>query len=134
MSSTETQETFRLSPQPSADKLQAEISVPTSFNPLPDIVPLMRSLGKQALSLEEEKSRLAEAPLSWQEGCSTCCRLLGPASLTEAFSLKKWDWIKFWDSCVTPRIHRQIGRALSSIKTKVTHSESHNHQTCAIPW
>ncbi|MDA0737387.1 MAG: hypothetical protein O2999_02500 [Nitrospirae bacterium] len=50
MSSTETQETFRLSPQPSADKLQAEISVPTSFIPVSDIVPLICSLSEQALT------------------------------------------------------------------------------------
>jgi len=88
MSTSKQQETYRLSLQTSSGELQAEISVPTSFIPVSDIVPLMRSLGEQALSLEEEKQRLAGKPISCQKGCAACCRPLVPVSPPEAFALK----------------------------------------------
>lgn len=89
MISPKQQESYRLSLQTSAGELQAEISVPTSFIPVSDIVPLMRSLGEQALSLEEEKHRLAGKPISCQKGCAACCRPLVPVSPPETFALKK---------------------------------------------
>lgn len=89
MSSPKQQETYRVSLQTPAGELQAEISVPTRFIPISDIVPLMRSLGEQALSLEEEKQRLAGKPISCQKGCAACCRPLVPVSPPEAFALKK---------------------------------------------
>ena len=82
-------DTFRLSlPTPAGD-LQAEISVPTSFIPVSDVVPLMRSLGEQALKLEEVKLQRAGQTISCQKGCGACCRLLIPVSPPEAFALKK---------------------------------------------
>lgn len=89
MSSSIKLETFRLALQTPAGELQAEISVPTQFIPVSDIVPLMRSLGEQALALEEDKSRLAGLSISCQKGCAACCRPLVPVSPPEAFALKK---------------------------------------------
>jgi Fe-S-cluster containining protein len=89
MSTPKQQETFRLSLPTPAGELQAEISVPTSFIPISDIVPLMRSLGEQALSFEERKSRLAGQEISCHKGCAACCRMLVPVSPPEAFALKK---------------------------------------------
>lgn len=87
--SSKPSETFRLSlPTPAGD-LQAEISVPTSFIPVSDIVPLMRSLGEQALQLEEAKVQQAGHTISCRKGCGACCRVLVPVSPPEAFTLKK---------------------------------------------
>ncbi len=113
MSSPTPQETFRLSLQTHAGELQAEISVPTSFIPVSEIVPLMRSLGEQALSLEEEKSRLAGHPISCREGCGACCRLLVPVSPPEAFALKK-----IVDQLPGPR-QEQISRRLAATQNQL---------------
>lgn len=88
-SSSKPLETFRLSlPTPAGD-LQAEISVPTSFIPVSDIVPLMRSLGEEAVSLEEAKVQQAGQTISCRKGCGACCRVMVPVSPPEAFVLKK---------------------------------------------
>ena len=88
-SSSNPLDTFRLSLPTSAGDLQAEISVPTSFIPVSDIVPLMRSLGEQALKLEEAKVQQAGQTISCRKGCGACCRVLVPVSPPEAFTLKK---------------------------------------------
>lgn len=88
-SSSNPLETFRLSLPTRAGDLQAEISVPTSFIPVSDIVPLMRSLGEQALTLEEQKVQQAGQTISCRKGCGACCRVLVPVSPPEAFTLKK---------------------------------------------
>ena len=88
-SSSKPLDTFRLSlPTPAGD-LQAEISVPTSFIPVSDIVPLMRSLGEEAVSLEEAKVQQTGQTISCRKGCGACCRVMVPVSPPEAFVLKK---------------------------------------------
>ena len=88
-SSSKPLDTFRLSlPTPAGD-LQAEISVPTSFIPVSDIVPLMRSLGEEALKLEETNVQRAGQTISCQKGCGACCRVMVPVSPPEAFTLKE---------------------------------------------
>ncbi|MDT7043938.1 YkgJ family cysteine cluster protein [Candidatus Nitronereus thalassa] len=89
MSSPKQLETFRLSLQTTVGELQAEISVPTSFIPISDIVPLMRSLGEQALAMEEDHNRLAGHQISCHKGCAACCRMLVPVSPPEAFALQR---------------------------------------------
>ena len=84
-----TRDTLRLSVPTPAGELRAEISVPTSFIPVSDIVPLMRSLGEQALKLEEAKVQQAGQTVSCKKGCGACCRVLVPVSPPEAFTLKK---------------------------------------------
>ena len=49
----------------------------------------MRSLGEQALKLEEEKRQRAGQTVSCKKGCGACCRVLVPVSPPEAFALKK---------------------------------------------
>ena len=89
MNSSNQQETFRLSLQTATGELRAEISVPTHFIPVSDIVPLMRSLGERALALEEDNSRLAGRQISCHKGCAACCRMLVPVSPPEAFALQR---------------------------------------------
>ncbi len=89
MRSSNTHETFRLSLPTPAGHLRAEISVPTGFIPISDVVPLMRSLGEQALRLEEANAQRAGQPVSCRKGCAACCRMLVPVSPPEAFQLKK---------------------------------------------
>ncbi len=89
MNAPNTHDTFRLSLPTPAGELRAEVSVPASFIPVSEIVPFMRSLGEQALKLEEEKHQRAGRPLSCQKGCAACCRMLVPVSPPEAFVLKE---------------------------------------------
>lgn len=89
MRSSNTHETFRLSLPTPAGHLRAEISVPTGFIPISDVVPLMRSLGEQALRLEEANGQRAGHTVSCRKGCAACCRTLVPVSPPEAFRLKK---------------------------------------------
>ena len=89
MSSPRTRDTLRLSLPTPAGELRAEVSVPTSFIPVSDVVPLMRSLGERALKLEEEKRQRAGQALSCCKGCAACCRMLVPVSPPEAFALKQ---------------------------------------------
>lgn len=84
-----TRDTLRLSVPTPAGELLAEVSVPTSFIPVSDIVPLMRSLGEEALKLEEAKVHQAGQAISCKKGCGACCRVLVPVSPPEAFTLKK---------------------------------------------
>ncbi len=88
MSASESHDTFRLSLPTPAGELRAEVTVPTSFIPVSDIVPLMRSLGEQALKLEEAKQQRAGQTPSCQKGCAACCRMLVPVSPPEAFALR----------------------------------------------
>ena len=103
-------DTFRLSLPTAAGDLQAEISVPTSFIPVSDIVPLMRSLGEEALKLEEAKAQRAGQTVSCQKGCGACCRVMVPVSPPEAFVLKnRVEQL--------PAAHRdRIRRRLSAVK------------------
>lgn len=89
MRSSNTHETFQLSLPTPAGHLRAEISVPTGFIPVSDVVPLMRSLGEQALRLEEATVQRAGHAVSCRKGCAACCRMLVPVSPPEAFQLKK---------------------------------------------
>ncbi len=88
MSASNARDTFRLALPTPAGELRAEIAVPTRLIPVSDIVPVMRSLGGQALELEDEKSRRAGRELSCRKGCAACCRMLVPVSPPEAFALK----------------------------------------------
>lgn len=106
MSSPDTRDILRLSLPTPAGELRADISVPTTFIPVSDIVPLMRSLGEQALALEEEKRRQAGETLSCHKGCAACCRMLVPVSPPEAFSLR--DKIRQLPADQRDRIHRRF--------------------------
>ncbi len=88
MSAPHARDTFRLVLPTPAGELRAEIAVPMQLIPVSDIVPVMRSLGEQALALEDEKSQRAGQTLSCRKGCAACCRMLVPVSPPEAFALK----------------------------------------------
>ncbi len=89
MSAPNARDIFRLALPTPAGELRAEIAVPTRLIPVSDIVPVMRSLGEQALALEDEKSQRAGQTPSCRKGCAACCRMLVPVSPPEAFALKE---------------------------------------------
>ena len=88
MSAPNARDTFRLTLPTPAGELHAEIAVPMHLIPVSDIVPVLRSLGEQALALEDEKSQRAGQTPSCRKGCAACCRMLVPVSPPEAFALK----------------------------------------------
>ena len=88
MSAPNAHDTFRLALPTPAGELHAEIAVPTRLIPVSDIVPVLHSMGEQALVLEDEKSQRAGQTLSCRKGCAACCRMLVPVSPPEAFALK----------------------------------------------
>ncbi len=106
MHSLHTLDTFRLALPTPAGELHAEIAVPTSFIPVSDIVPLMRSLGEQALKLEEENHQQAGQTLSCHKGCAACCRMLVPVAPPEAFALK--EKVEQLPACQRERIRQRF--------------------------
>jgi Fe-S-cluster containining protein len=80
-------EHFHVSLRTPAGQITTEVSVPTGFVPITSIVPLMRSLGEQAQTLEEQNVRQRQEFISCRKGCAACCRMLVPLSVPEAFAL-----------------------------------------------
>ncbi len=81
-------EQFNLSITTTSGDLHAQVDIPTSFIPITDIVPVMRSLGEQAQSLEVSKARQSGMTISCKKGCGACCqRIMVPVSPPEAFAL-----------------------------------------------
>ena len=78
---------FHVSLQTPAGNLEATVTVPTQVIPISAIVPLLRSFGERAMSLEEEKQALIGEKTSCKKGCAACCRMMIPVSPPEAFSL-----------------------------------------------
>ena len=85
---TQSMERFQVSLKTPAGQLTAPVEVPSGFIPVTAIVPLMRRLGEQAQTLEEQQAAAAGKTISCQKGCAACCRMLVPVSAPEAFALK----------------------------------------------
>jgi len=81
---------LNLSINTTSGELQAQVDVPTSFIPITDIVPVVRSLGEQAQALEISTTLHAGEKISCQKGCGACCqRIMVPVAPPEAFALAK---------------------------------------------
>ena len=81
-------EQFDLSITTSAGPVSATVEIPDGFVPVTEILPLLRRLGQQAQSLEEQKTTAAGQVISCAKGCAACCRMLVPVSAPEAFALR----------------------------------------------
>jgi Fe-S-cluster containining protein len=65
------------------------LDVSTGFVPITAIVPLARRLGERAAAEEIRATDRASAPISCQDGCAACCRMMVPLSPPEAFALRE---------------------------------------------
>ena len=83
-------ERFEIALNTTAGRLTTAVEVPTTFVPVPAILPLMRRLGEEAQALEETRGSEAGLTRSCQKGCAACCRMLVPVSPPEAFSLREF--------------------------------------------
>jgi len=80
-------EQFNLTVTTPAGPVTATVEISTGFVPVTDIVPLLRRLGEQAQSLEQQRITAAGHVISCARGCAACCRMLVPVSAPEAFAL-----------------------------------------------
>jgi Fe-S-cluster containining protein len=71
-----------------AGPVTAMVEISTGFVPITQIVPLLRRLGQQAQSLEQQKTTASGLRISCARGCAACCRMLVPVSAPEAFALR----------------------------------------------
>ena len=78
---------FEISLQTPIGEVSTAVGVPTSFVPVTAILPLMRSLGEEAQTLELGHVRQGGHTVSCHKGCAACCRMLVPISAPEAFAL-----------------------------------------------
>ena len=79
---------LNLTIQTTSGELDGHVAVPTGFIPITEIVPVMRSLGEQAQSLEVAKAVQSGKDISCKKGCAACCqRIMVPVSPPEAFAL-----------------------------------------------
>jgi len=87
--STSTFERFRIEVKTPVGSVSVSAEAPTSFVPITAIVPLMRRVGEEAQSLEQQHAKAAGGQVSCRMGCAACCRMLVPVSPPEAFALKE---------------------------------------------
>jgi Fe-S-cluster containining protein len=87
--SSGTVEHFEISLNTPAGQVTTAIAVPTGFVPIASIVPMMRSLGQQVQSLEQERLLTSGRTISCKKGCSACCRMLVPLSAPEALAFQQ---------------------------------------------
>ena len=88
MSEPRTVERLDLSIKTPAGPVTATVELPPGFVPVTQIVPLMRRLGEQAESLEQQRTVASGQTISCAKGCAACCRVLVPVSAPEAFALR----------------------------------------------
>lgn len=88
MSEAKAVERFDLSIKTPAGPVTATVEISTGFVPVTDIVPLLRRLGQQAHTLEQQRTSAAGHKISCAKGCAACCRMLVPVSAPEAFALR----------------------------------------------
>jgi Fe-S-cluster containining protein len=88
MARTHTAERLEISIDTPAGPVTTPVEVPTGFVPVTEIVPLLRRLGEQALTLEQRRAEAAGQRISCRMGCAACCRMLVPISAPEAFALR----------------------------------------------
>jgi len=81
-------EQFDLSITTPAGPINATVEIPDGFVPVTQILPLLRQLGQQAQTLEQQKTAAAGQIISCARGCAACCRMLVPVSAPEAFALR----------------------------------------------
>ncbi|MCP9455617.1 MAG: YkgJ family cysteine cluster protein [Nitrospira sp.] len=91
---TPSTEQFEISITTAAGRVSAVVHTPTTFIPITSLVPLLRSLGKQAQQLEETHAAVEGRLCSCTKGCAACCRMLVPLSPPEAFRLM--DHVRQW--------------------------------------
>ncbi|MSQ78035.1 MAG: YkgJ family cysteine cluster protein [Nitrospiraceae bacterium] len=88
MEPTHPPEQFNLSIKTPAGPVTTTVEISTGFVPVTQIVPLMRKLGEQAESLEQQRAVASGQKISCAKGCAACCRMLVPVSAPEAFALR----------------------------------------------
>jgi Fe-S-cluster containining protein len=88
MESVQPPERLDLSITTPAGPVTATVEIATGFVPVTDIVPLLRRLGQQAQSLEQQRITATGQVISCAKGCAACCRMLVPVSAPEAFALR----------------------------------------------
>jgi Fe-S-cluster containining protein len=71
-----------------AGPVTSTVELPSGFVPVTEIVPLLRRLGEQAQTLEQQKAVARGRTISCAKGCAACCRMLVPVSPPEALSLR----------------------------------------------
>jgi Fe-S-cluster containining protein len=82
-------EHFEISLNTPAGQVTTGVGVPTGFVPIASIVPMMRDLGQQAQTLEQQRLIASGHVISCKKGCSACCRMMVPVSAPEAFALEQ---------------------------------------------
>jgi len=97
-----------------AGPVTATVEISTGFVPVTDIVPLLRRLGQQAQTLEQQRATATGQVISCAKGCAACCRMLVPVSAPEAFALR--DMV----ATLLPEDRRQaIRRALADTTARL---------------
>lgn len=88
MSEAKAVERFDLSIKTPAGPVTTTVEISTGFVPVTEIVPLLRRLGRQAHTLEQQRVSATGQKISCAKGCAACCRMLVPVSAPEAFALR----------------------------------------------
>lgn len=113
MSEAKAVERFDLSISTPAGPVTTTVEISTGFVPVTEIVPLLRRLGQQAHTLEQQRATATGQKISCAKGCAACCRMLVPVSAPEAFALR--DMV-----AALPEDRRQvIRRALASTTARL---------------
>jgi Fe-S-cluster containining protein len=106
MSEAKTVERFDLSIKTPAGPVTTTVEISTGFVPVTEIVPLLRRLGQQAQTLEQQRVTATGQKISCAKGCAACCRMLVPVSAPEAFALR--DMVADLPEDRRQAIHRAI--------------------------
>lgn len=113
-------ERFEIALNTPAGRLTTAVEVPTAFVPVTAIVPLLRRIGEEALSLEEAQVSQEGRVRSCTKGCAACCRMLVPLSPPEGFSL-----VEFIRSLPSERQEHITGRLAQSKSFLLSHGLWH---------
>lgn len=90
------------------------VEIPDAFVPVTDIVPLLRRLGEQAQTLEQQRITAAGQVISCARGCAACCRMLVPVSAPEAFALR--DMVANVPEAARQAIHRRLADTIARLE------------------
>ena len=104
-------ERFEIAINTPAGRLSSAVDVPTAFVPITAIVPLLRRLGEEAQSLEEERLSSEGKTRSCTKGCAACCHMLVPLSPPEAYALM--NFIRSWPAEKQERIATRLAQTKS---------------------
>ena len=83
-----TSQSHNFSIQTISGELDVQVTIPTGFIPITDIVPVVRSLSEQAQAQAVIKADQSGQAISCQRGCAACCKgMMIPVSPPEALAL-----------------------------------------------